>query len=280
MKTFALLLVCTLLGPWLSSQGRGPLPEVEARQASTKQAPKKQSPKEAGKKQAPKGKQSPKKGEQKPGQKDPKKADSKTAKTGDGKTAKTGDAKKGDGKAGEKSTEAGIKTRDADKSEIELPEGATEDDIRAIRGANAMLEAERRLEELLKKHKISGKTKFVRFDKLEGWPYEDGYKGMPKDIEKLNGKRIAMAGFMLPIDEVENIKTFYLVKSLWSCCYGVPPDVNGLVKVNVKAKKGCAYQYDPILIVGTFRLKKVMDEDYCICIFQLDDATVKVIQLD
>ena len=271
MKTLSVLLVCAVLGPWLSSQGRGPLPEAELRQASGKtQAPKKQAPK----KQAPKpaGKQAPgKKGEEKPAQK----GDAKTAQKGD---AKKGDAKKGDAKKDGKSD--GIKTRDASKSEIELPEGATEDDIRAIRGANAMLEAERRLEELLKKNKIGGKTKFVRFDKLEGWPYEDGFKNMPKELEKLNGKRVAMAGFMLPIDEVENIKTFYLVKSLWSCCYGVPPDVNGLVKVNVKAKKGCAYQYDPILIVGTFRLKKVMDEDYCICIYQLDDATVKVIELD
>jgi hypothetical protein len=40
-----------------------------------------------------------------------------------------------------------------------------------------------------------------------------------------------MTGFMLPIDEVENIKEFLLVQSLWSCCYGQPPDINGIVRV-------------------------------------------------
>ncbi|MCB9890413.1 MAG: DUF3299 domain-containing protein [Planctomycetes bacterium] len=173
-----------------------------------------------------------------------------------------------------------IKTKDADDSEIQLPEGATEDDIRAIRGANAMRETEKKLDEVLKKMHIPGDVPFIRFDKLDSWPYEDGYKGMPKDLAKLDGKKVVMAGFMLPIDEVEDIKTFYLVKSLWSCCYGIPPDVNGLVKIHVAAKKGIAYQWDPILVVGTFRLKKVMDEDYTICIWQMDDAQVRVIEVD
>lgn len=191
-----------------------------------------------------------------------KKADTKTA-----KAAKKTDAKRED-----------IKTREADEADI-IPEGATAEDIRAMKGAQAMIETEKRLAEILKKMKVGGDAEYVRFEGIDNWPYEDGFKGVPKSVRALDGKKVAMAGFMLPIDEVENIRHFYLVKSLWSCCFGIPPDVNGLVKINVKAKKGCAYQYDPILIVGTFRLKKVMDEDYCVCIYVLDDAQVKVIDL-
>lgn len=225
------------------------------------------------------------------GKGDAKKTDAKKgeAKTGEGQSGdpkadpKKGEAgkpgEKGDAKTPKKELEE-IKTKDADASEIEIPEGATEDDIRAIRGANAMLRTEKKLAGLLKKMKVPGNVPFVQFDSLDAWPYEDGYKGMPKELGKLDGKKVAMAGFMLPIDEVEDIKTFYLVKSLWSCCYGIPPDVNGLVKINVEAKKGVAYQWDPILIVGTFRLKKVMDEDYTICIWQIDDAQVRVIEVD
>ena len=172
------------------------------------------------------------------------------------------------------------KTRDADKSEIELPPNANEQDIRAIRGAEAMRRTEQRFGELLKKMKVGGDARYTRFDEIDAWPYEDGFKGMPESIKKLDGKTVAIAGFMLPIDEVEDIKTFYLVKSLWSCCYGIPPDVNGLVKIQVQAKKGVAYQYDPILVVGTLRLKKVMDEDYCVCIYVVEDALVRVIELD
>ncbi len=197
--------------------------------------------------------------------------------TGKKAASKPAAEKKGGGKG--EASKVDVQTRDASDSDIELPPGANEDDIRAIRGANAMRNTEKRFGEILKKMKIRGDAKYVRFDSIDTWPYEEGYKGMPKHIQKLDGKVVAMAGFMLPIDEVEDIKHFYLVKSLWSCCYGTPPDVNGLIKINVAAKKGCAYQYDPILIVGKFRLKKVMDEDYCVCIFQMDGAKVRVIDM-
>ncbi len=168
---------------------------------------------------------------------------------------------------------------DPGMKKVPIPEGASEGDIRAIRGANAMLSAEKKLPKILKKMKIKGGMPFLPFDKIDAWPYEDGFKGMPKDLKKWDKKRVVMAGFMFPIDEVEDIHEFFLVKSLWSCCYGTPPDVNGLVKVVIKKKKGIPYYYDPILIIGTFHLKKVLDEDFCVAIYEMDAEVVKVLDL-
>jgi len=199
--------------------------------------------------------------------------------------AKKSDAKKPgtqDPKQAKTEVELPVDSKDAgDKDEaVPIPDGATEADIRAIRGANAMLRVESRLGKLLKKLKVKGEAKFLRFSKIDSWIYEDGFKGMPKSVKELDGKKFVMAGFMLPIDEVENIKSFYLVESLWSCCFGTPPDVNGLVRVEVKAKKGVAYHYDPILVVGTFKLKKTMDDDYCVSIYTLAADRVSVLELD
>jgi len=207
------------------------------------------------------------------GKSDKSEADKSTAK----KTGKT-----------EKETEPGemkkvtinINTKDVkDVEDVPLPEGANEEDIRAIRGANAMLKAEKQLKQILKNLKVKGDAVPVPFSKIDSWTYEDGFKGMPKDIRKLDGKRVVMAGFMLPIYEVENIKSFYLVKSLWSCCYGIPPDVNGLVHVVVKKKGGVNYQYDPIFIVGTFKVKEIKDEDYTVCLYEIVADDIRVLDL-
>ena len=93
----------------------------------------------------------------------------------------------------------------------------------------------------------------------------------------MDGKTVLMTGFMLPIDEVENIKEFLLVQSLWSCCYGQPPDINGLVRVVMQGGQKVQYQYDPIKVIGTFVIKPNYDDDYCVDIYTLKADTVEVI---
>ena len=208
------------------------------------------------------------------------KTDSKFAKKVDKKDGKKSEKQKKAEAEGMKKVTINISTKDANsEDDVPLPEGANEDDIRAIRGANAMLKAEKQLKQILKNLKVKGDAVAVPFRKIDSWTYEDGFKGMPKDIRKLDGKRVIMAGFMLPIYEVENIKTFYLVKSLWSCCYGIPPDVNGLVRVEVKKKGGVNYQYDPIFIVGTFKVKEIKDEDYTVCLYEIVADDIRVLDL-
>ena len=159
-----------------------------------------------------------------------------------------------------------------------IPKGTDPADIAAMKGAEAMLEAERKLAEQIKAGKITGLDKFLPFDELSAWPYEDGLKGMPKRVKELSGKKVLMTGFMLPIDEVQNIKEFLLVQSLWSCCYGQPPDINGIVRVVMKGNKRLNYKYDPIKITGQFKVVASYEDGYCIDIFQLQADEVDVIK--
>jgi len=158
------------------------------------------------------------------------------------------------------------------------PGGSDPADIRAMQGAEAMLAAEARLRAQIKAGKIKGIDRVVSFDEIASWPYEDGLLGLPRAIKELSGKRVLMTGFMLPLDEVEHIKEFLLVQSLWSCCYGQPPDINGIVRVVMQGDARIDYQFDPIKVVGKFIVEETKEEGYCVDIYQLHAESVEVIR--
>lgn len=162
--------------------------------------------------------------------------------------------------------------------DVPLPESADPNDLRAMKSAQEMVAAERRLRARIKAGQIKDIDKLLSFEELTSWPYEDGLKGMPKAVKELDGKQVVMIGFMLPIDEVEDIKEFLLVQSLWACCYGQPPDINGIVRVVMKGDRRCDYQFDPIVVKGTFRVEATLEDGYCIDIFQLHATEVSLVR--
>ena len=159
-----------------------------------------------------------------------------------------------------------------------MPKGTDPADIAAMRSAEQMLEVEKRLQKEIKAGKITGLDKILPFDELTSWPYEDGLKGMPKRVKELSGKKVLMTGFMLPIDEVQNIKEFLLVESLWSCCYGQPPDIHGIVRVVMPKKKTTDYFFDPLKIIGTFKVESTVMDGYCVDIYQLHVESLEAIK--
>lgn len=185
---------------------------------------------------------------------------------------------KDSGKKDSKKTEVKDTKVDVPLTDEPLPMGADPEDLRAMRGQQQMLDAERRLTQMIKSGKLKNIDQMLSFEEISSWPYEDGLKGLPKTVKKLDGRKIMMTGFMLPIDQVENIKEFLLVQSLWSCCYGQPPDINGIVRVIMKGKSTTDYQFDPIKIIGDFKVEAAIEDGYCVDIFQLHADSVEVIK--
>ena len=188
----------------------------------------------------------------------------------------TPEPKAGEPKVGE--TKVGQPKFDKPPADQPIPKGTDPADIAAMRGAELMIEAEKKLAEMLKAGKIKGLDQILPFDDLTSWPYEDGLKGMPKRLKELSGKKVLMTGFMLPIDEVQNIKEFLLVQSLWSCCYGSPPDIHGIVRVVMPKGKTTDYFFDPIKLIGTFKVEATVMEGYCVDIYQLHVESLEVIK--
>lgn len=196
---------------------------------------------------------------------------------------KQGDKPAADKPVADKPAEQGEKPKDEpriDRPDANQPQpkGTDPADIAAMRSAEAMLAAERRLAAEIKSGKITGLDQILPFDELTSWPYEDGLKGMPKRVKDLDGKKVLMTGFMLPIDEVQNIKEFLLVQSLWSCCYGQPPDINGIVRVVMPKGKKTDYFFDPLKIIGTFKVEATMLDGYCVDIYQLHVESLEAIK--
>jgi hypothetical protein len=167
---------------------------------------------------------------------------------------------------------------DRPASDAPMPRGNDPADIAAMRSAEAMLQAERKLADQVKTGKITGLDKILKFEELTSWPYEDGLKGMPKRIKELSGKKVLMTGFMLPIDEVKDIKEFLLVESLWSCCYGQPPDIHGIVRVVMPKGKTTDYFFDPLKVIGTFKVEATVLDGYCVDIYQLHLESLEAIK--
>jgi hypothetical protein len=187
----------------------------------------------------------------------------------DGKPVESKPAEKDAAKEGKFDTPAA----DAPK-----PRGSDPSDIRAMQSAQAMIEAEKKLAAEIRAGKIKGLDKIVTFDEISSWPYEDRLKGMPKRCKELDGKKVMMTGFMLPIDEVQHIKEFLLVQSLWSCCYGQPPDINGFVRVVMPKGKTTEYFFDPLKVTGTFKVEATVVDGYCVDIYQLHAESIEAVK--
>ena len=159
-----------------------------------------------------------------------------------------------------------------------LPKGTDPADLAAMRSAEAMLAAEKKLQDMIATGQIAGVDQVLPFEQLDGWNYTEGLTDAPADVRALDGKQVLMLGFMLPLDEVEGMREFLLVSSLWSCCYGTPPDVHGIVRCRMAEGHRVDYQFEPLKVVGRFSVKETRMDGYCVDIYQLDVELLEVVK--
>src|SRR5690606_37645654 len=63
------------------------------------------------------------------------------------------------------------------------------------------------------------------------------------------------------------------------CCYGQPPDIHGIVRCVMPPNKVVDYQFDPMKIVGTLRVRPTVLDGYCVDIYQLEVDYVEVLEM-
>lgn len=98
---------------------------------------------------------------------------------------------------------------------------------------------------------------------------------IPVDVKRLSGSKIRLRGFMIPVDQAENITQFALVPSLFACCYGQPPQIQHTIVVNCPKGKAVAYCPDEIVVEGTLKVEEKKDDGYVISLFDLNVNSVK-----
>jgi parvulin-like peptidyl-prolyl isomerase len=118
---------------------------------------------------------------------------------------------------------------------------------------------------------VSDGSFFLRFSLLEKWNYQrDKGTDCPDSIKELDGKKVSCAGFMYPLEAGSEIKTFCLLRSTQTCCYGPRPQYNQYLLV--ESPKPIRFErLAPIIVEGRFFVDPKPDEGY---IYRMEAASI------
>jgi hypothetical protein len=118
-------------------------------------------------------------------------------------------------------------------------------------------------------------TTMLEWSTLRAYEYSAaGLGDLPDALKALDGKRVTMVGFLLPLYEWDDIHQFALVGSHWSCCFGVPAGLNGTMNTTLaKGHAGLENSMEPLRVVGTFHVRETRESGWLVSIYSLDDAT-------
>lgn len=113
----------------------------------------------------------------------------------------------------------------------------------------------------------------LRWDELTDITYEEG-KPLPEQVRSLDGKRVAMAGYLVEgaYDEL------LLVKSVWGCCFGEPPAIDEAVVITMKGQVRDAWFASVVRIVGTLEVGPELEEGQLLSIYRLDAVQVDTLR--
>lgn len=74
----------------------------------------------------------------------------------------------------------------------------------------------------------------------------------PRIVKELNGKRVRIGGYVVPLDfEATTIKEFLLVPFVGACIHVPPPPANQIIYVKSEQGFEVAGQFDPVWVTGT-----------------------------
>lgn len=107
-----------------------------------------------------------------------------------------------------------------------------------------------------------GKETPVTFASLMEWEYDAGENSQPPErVKRLDGRKVRIVGFMYPLQGGEKIKTFAIIRSTQTCCYGPRPQYNQYILVEM-VKPVQFRRFDPVSCVGVFRVDPSPDEGF------------------
>jgi len=108
---------------------------------------------------------------------------------------------------------------------------------------------------------------------LSGFDYEEDVP-IPPEIQALDGKRAGLAGYMITLSDVDRAREFLLVESVWTCCFGVPPEVHQVVVVRMEGE-GVEFTTEPILVLGRLDVGPEREDGFVTSIYRLHATSVR-----
>jgi len=96
-------------------------------------------------------------------------------------------------------------------------------------------------------------------------------KQIPERIRNLNGKKVTVQGFMVPLEVRRNeVKSFLLVRNQMVCCFGAASSFNEWVYVQMDGERAIKFTPDVLVSVyGTFDLGEDIQDGMVMSIYRL-----------
>ena len=97
-----------------------------------------------------------------------------------------------------------------------------------------------------------------------------GEEQIPAEVKALNGQKVVVTGYMIPVKMVDGLVTQFLVVSdPMVCCYGTVPEMNEWMVV--KMEKGVRPLVDvPLEFYGKLSVGAMFENDFMVGIYQLE----------
>lgn len=94
---------------------------------------------------------------------------------------------------------------------------------------------------------------------------------IPERIMQLNGKKVSITGFMMPVrvDEEGNVDEFAINGNYDMCFYGAPSSLNQWVHVKMKAGTKAKFSHNPTTVSGTLEVGELVEEGEVVSIYRL-----------
>lgn len=99
---------------------------------------------------------------------------------------------------------------------------------------------------------------------LSNFEYEEGME-LPAEVKALDGKNVMAWGYLLYLEDDQ----FLLVQSLWSCCFGRPPDLHEAIVVRADPSNR-RYEGRGVRVYGRFEAGEMREDGYVTSLYRLD----------
>ena len=125
----------------------------------------------------------------------------------------------------------------------------------------------------------------VTFSELSDFPFSTDENGVllpdskvPTEISELNGKKVALSGFLVPIEYVEDkVSGVILVRNQLLCCYGEEPQLNEWVLINVDPPVEPITDL-PVTFFGDFEASPDMEQEQVISLYRMNANGMEIME--
>jgi hypothetical protein len=123
--------------------------------------------------------------------------------------------------------------------------------------------------------------KSIDLQTMGAFPFDEDHgtlQEIPEAVRKLDGRRVSIQGFMVPLDNAERTREFAIVPNLSFYDGYHPLPVTEVVVAEMPAGKTSACIDGKICVDGTFRVSIKTDSGFLVSVFTLDVDRVAIVR--